>query len=260
MGNDYFPNAASKAIVKELDAIAATEGQRANVFADWLSVVLCCLAGETMEAEYLATIKRYVDSPRKGSHLAHLSTATAVLFTELGEPDLLGDIFQGGITWGEHGQFFTPWEICRLMASLTGQDQVGSGSTLHDPACGSGRTLLASAKVAGPLAAARLYTGMDVDGRCAKMCAVNLALKGLTGWVVHGNSLSMELHAGYLVAPFEGKNFPGMIRKVDPRSLVFAEAKEMPAAVALPAVTRKPEGKRAKAVQADLFSSLEAVQ
>lgn len=256
MGNDYFPNSDSKRVVKELDAIAASEGQRANVFADWLSLVLCTLAGETMEDDYLAAVKRYADSPRKDSHMNHFAAATAILFTSE-EPDLLGDIFQGGITWGEHGQFFTPWEICRLMASLTGQDRVGSGGTLHDPACGSGRTLLASVAVAGPLSRARIYTGMDVDGRCAKMCAINLALHGLTGWVVHGNALSLELKAGYLVAPFEGANFPGRIRKVDPRRLLFTESKPEAAAVELPAVTRERVTKMV-CVQGDLFSHLEA--
>ena len=264
MRADFFQTQAAKQIVKELDGIADTEGQRAEVFANWLSVVMACLAAETMEDDYHAAIKRYVGSKRKDRHLDHLAKATAILFQDGAEEDILGDAFEGGISWGEHGQFFTPLPVCRMMAQLTGQGEVGAGRVMHDPACGSGRTLIASAEAAGPLAMARLYTGMDLDERCAKMTAINLALRGLCGWVVCGNSLSLELRFGLMVGPFHGENRQGWIRKVDPRPLLFQRhdqptalpevtpSEPMPLAEPQPAVTeaRKP-------VQANLFDGLE---
>ena len=41
------------------------------------------------------------------------------------------------------GQFFTPMPICVLMAQIV---EVEPGKTICDPACGSGRTLLAAAR------------------------------------------------------------------------------------------------------------------
>jgi hypothetical protein len=264
MKADHFRTDAAKQIVKELDAIAATEGQRADVFANWLSVVVSCLAAETLEDDYLAAIKRYAESNRKTKHLDHLAKATAILFQHGADDDVLGDAFEGGISWGEHGQFFTPLPICKMMAQLTGQGEVGAGRQMHDPACGSGRMLIASAEAAGPLAMARLYTGMDLDDRCAKMAAINLALRGLCGWIVCGNSLSLELRTGYMVGPFHGANREGWIRKVDPK-LLLLQRDDRPAALPevtpsepMPAVAGQPTTPaERKPVQADLFAGLE---
>lgn len=260
MGNrtDFFTTKTAAEIVKHLDGIAYHEGPRSRVFGDFLDISIACLAGETLEPLYLSAIQRYVSGPRKDRHMEAFAKSFAALATSE-EIDPLGDLFQGGITWGEHGQFFTPYPVCEMMARMAGADQVGSGTTTHDPACGSGRTLLAAAKAAGPLAAARLYTGMDVDGRCAKMAAINLALNGLCGWIVHGNSLSLELFSGWLVAPFQGANRPGMIRQIDPQQLVFRpKAGSDPAAECIPVTPAPlPAAASVPSGPANLFSAFE---
>jgi type I restriction-modification system DNA methylase subunit len=73
--------------------------------------------------------------------------------------DVLGDLYEGAITYGEHGQYFTPDSLCNLLCRLTGTE----GKTVHDPACGSGRMLLAAARVNRN----REYIGTDKDERCA---------------------------------------------------------------------------------------------
>ena len=57
-----------------------------------------------------------------------------------------------------------------------------------DPACGSGRMLLAVAEIQPHWH----FVGQDVDLRCVRMCAINLALRNLSGYVIHGNSLTDE--------------------------------------------------------------------
>lgn len=69
-----------------------------------------------------------------------------------------------------------------MMANMIGQ---GDGD-VYDPVCGSGRTLLSAAK----LNRLRLFVGQDLDLRCVKMTAINLAINGLRGRVIWGNTLS----------------------------------------------------------------------
>ncbi|MBI3822041.1 MAG: SAM-dependent DNA methyltransferase [Planctomycetes bacterium] len=49
--------------------------------------------------------------------------------------DILGDLFQGGIAYGQRGQVFTPAPICDLMAQLSVGDEAGLGRRFCDPCC-----------------------------------------------------------------------------------------------------------------------------
>jgi hypothetical protein len=106
--------------------------------------------------------------------------------------DYLGDLFQGAITHGQGGQFFTPESLSELMAQLTA-DQEQPASNVIDPCCGSGRLLLSAAK---HHRGAELV-GQDIDLRCVRMTAINLALRNLYGYVLWGNSLRVEAKRGY---------------------------------------------------------------
>ncbi len=120
--------------------------------------------------------------------------------------DFLGDYFMRAITFGEHGQFYTPEHMTDMMAQIVGDGE--DGTTVYDPACGSGRTLLSAAKV-NPR---RTFVGQDLDHRCVKMAAINLAFYGLRGQVIQGNTLANERQLGYLT----GFNGRGFIRLVVP--------------------------------------------
>ena len=58
--------------------------------------------------------------------------------------------------------------------------------TVNDPCCGSGRMLLAAAE----LQPHWHFIGQDVDVRCVRMTAINLALRNIYGHVVCGNTLT----------------------------------------------------------------------
>ena len=77
-----------------------------------------------------------------------------------------------------------------------------------DPCCGSGRNLLAAAKV-NPRAE---FYGQDLDLRCVQMTAINLALRNLYGYVIHGDSLTCEQWLIYRT----GLNDRGVIAKLQP--------------------------------------------
>lgn len=161
-----------------------------TVFDDFLtmSIAACTQNLQTKkswyEDEYLETIGKYKDS-----ELRHeFSNAFAYLITEMEERvgsslgnDVLGDFFEQNISNGRNGQFFTPYPICQFMASITHTDKVCDNETkeplrILDPACGSGRMLLASHRING---FGNEYYGIDIDRTCVKMTALNLFLNGI---------------------------------------------------------------------------------
>lgn len=124
---------------------------------------------------------------------------------------ILGDLFQGAITYGEAGQFLTPMPVCRLMARMTidgAEPAAGDGGrkSVCDPCVGSGRMLLAVAETHRHWE----FVGQDVDLRCVRMTALNLAFRNLYGYVIHGNSLTVEKRLVYRT----GFNGAGFLREV----------------------------------------------
>ncbi len=105
----------------------------------------------------------------------------------------LGDSFKG--------QFFTPYSVCSLMASLTlgnvdKRIEEEGFITVHEPAVGAGAMVIA---VADAIAAKRHYWPnrmhaicYDIDATAVHMCYLQLSLLGIPAIVVHGNSLTLK--------------------------------------------------------------------
>jgi type I restriction-modification system DNA methylase subunit len=169
-----------------------------KVFDDFLTMVIAACTQNPLtklsyyEDEYLETIAYYKDS-----ELRHeFPKAFAALIIEMEERvgsslgnDVLGDFFEQNISNGRNGQFFTPYPICEFMASITNTDTVvDKPLRILDPACGSGRMLLAAHKKNG---IGHEYYGIDIDRSCVKMAALNLFLNGIwNSEVMCANSLS----------------------------------------------------------------------
>lgn len=206
-----FRNPETKELHKLLERIASRGQNIGRIFDDFLTAVVCCLALGTAEERYLEVARRYSEGEvgKRGIDIMAQALGVLVNAMEKTGADILGDFFEGAVTFGEHGQFFTPESLCEVMARATLGDnpperEDGQPLRICDPACGSGRTLLAAAKL---VPNAVLY-GVDVDERCTKMTAINLALNGLRGYAVHGNSLSLQEHGHYSVGQF----IPGALR------------------------------------------------
>jgi len=109
--------------------------------------------------------------------------------------DPLGELFMQAISNGHNGQYFTPEPLCDMMAIMSVGENSKAGQTVADCACGSGRMLLAAAKINRHM---RFY-GADLDNTCCKMALLNMLLNSLTGEIAHMNSLSNEFFTGYQV-------------------------------------------------------------
>jgi len=233
MAKEQFTIDESREILNLIELAGGKAGvARGHAFEDFLTLVVCALAGQTMEEEYLAVVRKGYDQGTKGKRgIDDITKAFARMVNVMDEKDadVLGDIFQGGITYGESGQFFTPASLTDLMSSLvTGKSHqpnlelemsaeaeppdddiriAEDFKSVCDPACGSGRILLSIGKEHRNWE----LTGQDIDQRCVKMTAINLGLNGLHGWAVWQNSLTLETFKVYKV----GLNLHGgVIREV----------------------------------------------
>jgi hypothetical protein len=128
------------------------------------------------------------------------------------------------------------------------------GRTLNDPCCGTGRIFLAAAK-AHPF---RLweFVGQDIDLRCVRITAINLALWNQYAWVLHGNSLTTEVKLAYRT----GFNGTGVIREVPgtdyAKAVAERAAPEPPVELPIedePAADESPSAPRPSGRQRRLF-------
>jgi hypothetical protein len=91
--------------------------------------------------------------------------------------DMLGELLQQVRSHGNsNGAFYTPYNVSYMMAMVVGPHP---GDPSIDPACGSGRMLLAQ------LQACRVQhggepelSGVDIDGDAVRVCKLNLMLAG----------------------------------------------------------------------------------
>jgi len=105
-------------------------------------------------------------------------------------------------------QYLTPESITSVMAAMSANNLEASTERRRvlDPCCGSGRMLLAVAEQRPHWE----FVGQDVDLRCVRMTAINLALRNLYGRVIWGNSLDDDRRLVYRT----GFNHRGFVREV----------------------------------------------
>lgn len=128
--------------------------------------------------------------------------------------DPFGDIFMEYLGNKDlRGQCFTPESVSNLCAKITMEDAIKESVRIDcgkfknmiitsDPACGSGRMLLAAARYMVLNRNDYIYCiGEDVDTTCVKQTAINMALHGCYGEVICHDTLKDPdgLRFGYIV-------------------------------------------------------------
>lgn len=156
---------------------------------------------EGREAQYMAIVKKY--TPEQVNRFAQALAALTMAMETAGFADVLGATFMElelGNKWA--GQFFTPYEVCRLMARCNmGRDPAPLIAqhgfiTVCDPAVGAGALPIAMAEAmhdAGHNYQRCMHvTAQDVDARAAHMAYIQLSLLHVPAVVIVGNTLAME--------------------------------------------------------------------
>lgn len=171
-----------------------------QVWSDLMSAMACTIANvfETnpkrkadREKEYERCIKELggdVEIPAK------LFAIVTMALENNPDQDFLGKLYMQlnlGSHW--HGQFFTPYDVCKMMSLITIGDTVRSKAedrdyiAVSDPACGAGATLISAAntfKERGINYQEKvLFVGQDIDRVVGQMCYIQLSLLGCAGYI-----------------------------------------------------------------------------
>ena len=179
-----------------------------QVFRDFVAMGAIALSNatdkrnfEAREAEYMTTVARY--TKEEADELAR-GFAYVVMGLEVGLCDFLGSLYMSlelGDSW--KGQYFTPYEVSRLMAGLTMGDkgpaevEANGFVTVNDPCIGGGAMVIAAAHAM--LDAKVNYqqhmhaVGVDIDIVAVHMAYIQLSLLHIPAVIYHGNSLSLEV-------------------------------------------------------------------
>lgn len=197
----------AKPWLKLFDQLCGYKHEPSRLLEDYLDLTLCAVANGRREARYLEVAKRYTREELElvsqlfGMHvMIHEHQTAPGADGKRGWYDLLGDTYMelsGRSKTSRLGQFFTPVELCRVIAQMTLLGET-AGRTVCDPCCGSGRLLLAAKALAPDLGTC---FAADVDAICVKMCALNFWLHGVRGEVAHMNSLSLQWYGAYHTHP-----------------------------------------------------------
>lgn len=170
-----------------------------TVFRDFLTMCLCAHSRNFktglshQEDLYMQTIEPY--KQRGTLDLFPQLMGTMILLMDKFKDsstgnDVLGSFYEAEISRGRNGQYFTPWPVCEMMArcTLESADQQ-TPLRILDPACGSGRCLMATARSSKNW---HHYYAIDIDPTCVAMCAINMLFNGMRGEVMCANALDPE--------------------------------------------------------------------
>ena len=116
------------------------------------------------------------------------------------DQDFLGKLYMS-LNLGNHwkGQFFTPYNICRMMAEMNFGDGLQAEVerkgyiSVCDPCVGAGAMLIAAAnamrRAKVNYQTSAVFVGQDIDRIVAMMAYIQISLIGCAGYIIIGNSL-----------------------------------------------------------------------
>jgi len=114
MAKEQFFYPETQPLFKKLEQLSQRSSvSRDQAFQDWLTAMVCALAAETKEAEYMSMVERHKNGQhgRRGVDLMPQMFAELVNAMTRTDADILGDLFQNSITYGEAGQYFSPQAV-----------------------------------------------------------------------------------------------------------------------------------------------------
>ena len=134
----------------------------------------------------------------------------------------------------EGGEFFTPPSLVNLIVNFIQPDH----GIIHDPACGSGGMFVQTAhfiedhvRKAGKkqtINEAITVYGTELKSNNAKLAKMNLAIHGIEGKIIEGNSFYTNPHNLTGKCDFVMANPPFNVDKVDAKNKFLAEDERLP--------------------------------
>lgn len=194
-----------------------------EVWADLINMMAASLSNalepdpvrrQKREKEYMDCVKRC-----GGAELPAKAFSVVVDALESNpDQDFLGDLymrFELGSHW--HGQFFTPYSLCHLMADIQMDDLKGKIErdgwiSICDPCIGGGAMMVAAASKARTMGInyqnSMLFVGQDIDRIAGMMAYIQMSLLGMPGYIVIADTISNPMTGDVLIPDEkEGQEF-----------------------------------------------------
>ncbi|MFR4723724.1 MAG: N-6 DNA methylase [Faecalibacterium sp.] len=165
-----------------------------EVWQDFVTMYACAISNavdkshfEKREELYLKRIQKY--NKKEQEIFPQLAAEVVLALEKNPEQDFLGSIFMAlNLGNDSGGQFFTPYDVCRMMAEMTCDNvlptiEAKGYISINDCACGAGATLIAGVHAAAKQISKAglnwqnhiLVTAQDVDYTVAYMCYIQLS-------------------------------------------------------------------------------------
>lgn len=199
-------------IVRELKRLHSRSGHSlARIWDDWICSIAAATSNgcdkrpavyDRREAEYMDVVARH---GREAMHSFKAMFGLLLEALDVPRPvDVLGSIYMAlELGSDSAGQFFTPTDVCELMAAMLMtpeqvREQVERDGWLSicEPAIGGGATVIpviAAVREAGLDPTQHMHvTGVDVHGVVLRMAYVQLSWLGVPAVLSVGDSLRME--------------------------------------------------------------------
>ena len=179
-----------------------------EVFSDFIALFACAISNSAdkvhfkqREEMYMQIIRKYTKNEQ--SIFSEMAGHVINGMDKNRDCDFLGELYMA-LNLGSHwkGQFFTPYSVCKAMATLQIDDiereiKANGFASVNNPACGAGALLIAFANTAAEKQFdwqnQILFAGQDLDAVTAKMCYIQLSLLGCAGVVKIGDSLAKPI-------------------------------------------------------------------
>lgn len=202
----------TKAWIKKLESKEYSKNTQEK-FRDFCELVYCAYAkltsptpkdSDVLEERYMRTVNTYQDKDCVRMYPELLADVINAVGNSRYEPqDFLGMVAaEINILDERGGQYFTPMNICRMMAQMHLEDisqhiNEKDYITLSEPCAGSGSMVLAFAEELHrkgynpPIH--MLVQATELNQLSYQMCFIQLTVAGIAAAVIHGNSLSLEV-------------------------------------------------------------------
>ena len=178
------------------------------------------------EKQYLDIISRY--DKREVDLIVEMFAKLTMELEEIDKEgmldDVLGRLFHALELHNKwKGQFFTPQNVCNMMAEMTVNncDEIIKDKgyiTVGEPACGSGAMVLGVANTLKKRGFNHqknmVVTATDIDLKCVHMAYIQFSLYGIPAIVIHGNTLTMEEWSRWYTPMYVWNRIRGQYREV----------------------------------------------
>lgn len=202
------PGSAYAELITEIRMLSGSQGLN-TVFTTFLELMATSLSAQMDPFSASQREKRYEDmvSGLTKDVVSNYARMCALMYLAVKEHeddprDILGAIYHELRLNNEwNGQYFTPDNICRMMAMLLNpvdEDTVKRNGyiTINEPTCGSGTMVIgaiwAMKQSSFDYRSKSFFVAQDIDIRCVWMAYIQLCLYQIPAVVIHGNTLTME--------------------------------------------------------------------